>query len=79
MPPSRGSARPAWARRNPRLLFRFVGSFLFRLAARTLSGLLFQEPPRFTRRDSSGLRPPPLYVRKKLASQALGVGVTGMA
>jgi hypothetical protein len=31
------------------LLFRFVGVFLFRLAERRFWGLLFQEPPRFTR------------------------------
>ena len=35
--------------RNPRLLFRLSGVFLLRLAERTLAGLLFQEPPRFTR------------------------------
>ena len=38
------------ARRNPWLLLRLPGVFLFRLAERTLSGLLFQEPPRSTRR-----------------------------
>lgn len=41
--------RPDWARRKPKLLFRFDGVFLLRLAERTLAGLLFQEPPRFTR------------------------------
>ena len=39
----------ALARRNPRLLFRLSGVFLLRLAERTLRGLLFHEPPRFTR------------------------------
>ena len=37
------------ATRKPRLLFRFVGSFLLRLAERRFCGLLFQEPPRLTR------------------------------
>ncbi len=37
------------ARRKPRLLFRFVGVFLFRLAERRFCGLLIQEPPRLTR------------------------------
>ena len=43
----------AWvvlARRNPWLLFRLSGVFLLRLAERRLSGLLFQDPPRSTRR-----------------------------
>ena len=44
--PIRGSVL---ARRKPRLLFRFVGVFLFRLAERRFCGLLFQEPPRLTR------------------------------
>jgi hypothetical protein len=33
------------------LLFRFVGSLLFRFAERQFLGLLFQEPPRNTRFD----------------------------
>ena len=37
------------ASRNPRLLLRLPGSFLLRLAERTLAGLLFQLPPRITR------------------------------
>ena len=37
------------ARRKPRLLFRFSGSFLLRFADRALRGLLFQLPPRITR------------------------------
>ncbi len=37
------------ARRNPRLLFRFDGVFLFRYADRQFLALLFQLPPRFTR------------------------------
>lgn len=37
----------ARAQRNPTLLFRFDGSFLFRLAARTCAAvLLFHDPPR---------------------------------
>jgi hypothetical protein len=36
--------------RNPLLEFRLSGLFLFRLAQRTFLGLLFQEPPRSTRR-----------------------------
>src|SRR4051812_11075593 len=38
----------AWATRNPRLLFRFSGAFLFRFADRPLRGLLFQLLPRIT-------------------------------
>ena len=45
------------ASRNPRLLFRLSGVFLLRLAERTLRGLLFQEPPRFTRRQTLVLFP----------------------
>lgn len=37
------------ATRKPRLLFRFVGVFLLRLAERRFCGLLFHEPPRLTR------------------------------
>ena len=37
------------ARRKPRLLLRLSGAFLLRFAERTLSGSLFQEPPRKTR------------------------------
>ena len=37
------------ARRKPRLLLRFVGPLLLRLAARQFCGSLFQLPPRFTR------------------------------
>ena len=47
----------ALARRNPRLLFRLSGVFLLRLAERTLCGLLFHEPPRFTRWALSGRLP----------------------
>jgi hypothetical protein len=40
------------AQRKPRLLLRFDGSFLLRLAARRIDGLsLFQLPPRLTRAD----------------------------
>lgn len=37
-------------RRKPMLSLRLAGWFLLRLADRTLSGLLFQEPPRNARR-----------------------------
>ena len=39
----------AAARRKPRLLFRFSGSFLLRFAGRQFLGSLFQLPPRMTR------------------------------
>ncbi len=45
------------ASRKPVLLFRLSGSSLLRLAERALSGLLFQPPPRTTRR-SQGERAP---------------------
>ena len=37
------------ATRKPKLLLRFPGVFLLRLAERTFCGLLFQPPPRITR------------------------------
>jgi len=37
------------AQRAPTSLLRFVDVFVLRAAARTLSALLFQPPPRFTR------------------------------
>jgi hypothetical protein len=37
------------ARRKPRLLFRFDGSFLLRYEDRQFAASLFQLPPRFTR------------------------------
>ena len=40
--------------RNPILLLRLSGLLLLRAAARALSGLLFQEPPRNTRASSQG-------------------------
>ena len=40
--------------RKPRLLLRFPVSFLLRLAERRFLGLLFQEPPRATRRQGDG-------------------------
>ncbi|MEI2768089.1 MAG: hypothetical protein V9E86_06245 [Nitrosomonas sp.] len=40
--------------RKPRLLLRLSGWLLLRADARTLSGLLFQEPPRSTRTSSQG-------------------------
>jgi hypothetical protein len=51
------AARVDWARRNPRLLFRLSAVFLLRTAERTFLGLLFQEPPRTTRRPPYGLLP----------------------
>ena len=39
--------------RNPTLLFRLPGLFLFRFAARSLLAVLFQEPPRTTRDELS--------------------------
>jgi len=39
--------------RNPLLLFRLVVVFLLRLAERRFLGLLFQEPPRRTRRHGA--------------------------
>lgn len=36
-------------RRNPVLLFRFSGSFLFRLEVRVFLALLFHDPPRMER------------------------------
>jgi hypothetical protein len=41
------------ATRKPTLLLRLSGWFLLRLAERRLCGLLFQEPPRRTRRDGA--------------------------
>lgn len=44
---ARGLPRSAYPlQRNPILLLRFVGSFLFRFETRTFLALLFQEPPR---------------------------------
>ena len=43
----------ARASRKPMLLLRLSGSFLLRLAERTLLALLFQDPPRNTRRKLS--------------------------
>jgi hypothetical protein len=40
------------ATRKPALLFRFSVLFLLRAAARSLLGLLFQEPPRKTRQGA---------------------------
>ena len=39
------------AKRNPLFLFRLSGWFLLRFAERRFLGLLFQEPPRRTRRQ----------------------------
>jgi hypothetical protein len=43
------SLHGAVARRKPRLLLRFVGSFLLRFDDRQFLAVLFQLPPRFTR------------------------------
>ena len=48
------AARADWARRKPRLLFRVSVVFLLRFAERRFLGLLFQEPPRITRRPPRG-------------------------
>jgi len=42
------------ARRKPRLLFRFDGSFLLRFADRQFLAVLFQLPPRLTRFEPHG-------------------------
>ena len=39
--------------RKPTLLFRLFGLFLLRMAERALAWLLFQDPPRSTRRSES--------------------------
>lgn len=51
------TVRADWTRRNPMLLFRLSGLFLFRFEARKFSGLLFQDPPRITRWPSLGPLP----------------------
>ena len=78
------------ARRNPRLLLRFDGSFLLRYAERQLSASLFQEPPRTTRLepllpsaadDTTGDHPPPQAVAVGLGDvgeQAGGAGREGV-
>ena len=45
------------ATRKPRLLLRFSGLLLLRLATRQFSALLFQLPPRFTRLEPYGMAP----------------------
>jgi len=40
--------------RNPTLSFRLFGLFLLRMAERALAWLLFQDPPRSTRRQKDG-------------------------
>ena len=47
----------AWASRKPLLSLRLSVSFLLRFDARRFAGLLFQEPPRITRRTGSPPRP----------------------
>ena len=44
------------AKRKPILLFRLSELFLLRFAERRFLGLLFQEPPRKTRRDRGPFR-----------------------
>ena len=64
----------SWAQRNPILSFRFVGVFLFRFADRTLSGSLFQDPPRITKSDRprmEGLSPATFCL--SITSNVLGV------
>jgi hypothetical protein len=69
-PPAKQSARHkgGLASRKPRLLFLFVGSLLFRFAARAFWLLLLKLPPRITRCafiDPSP--PPPLLWRRSLS------------
>jgi hypothetical protein len=78
-PPWRGgcSQTPVLAGRKPRLLFLLSGELLFRLAARTLCGVLFQLPPRFTR-----LEPPlldPSVPRARLTHRAGGCEIGQVA
>ena len=61
------------------LLLRLSGLFLLRFAERNLSGLLFQEPPRSTRRDRSGPSPLDYYRGKNLFAQAQSLCLFGMA
>ena len=61
------------------LLLRLSGLFLLRFAERNLSGLLFQEPPRSTRRVQSGPSPLVYYPGKNLFPQAQRIGLSGMA
>ena len=49
--------RADWAKRRPILLLRFARVFLLRLAERRFRGVLFQAPPRITRRFRSGPLP----------------------
>ena len=60
------------------LLLRLSGLFLLRFAERKFSGLLFQEPPRTTRRDRSGPSPLEYYPGKNLFPQAHCIGLFGM-
>ena len=76
-------AESVLARRKPMLLFRLSAVFLLRFAERAFSGLLFQEPPRSTRRQgavqASGaigrIEPPAPEDRM---AQAPGVGMLRM-
>ena len=61
------------------LLFRLSGVLLLRFAERALSGWLFHEPPRNTRRPSLARSPGKYDPRKERRAQALDVGVAGMA
>jgi len=66
--PPKDSAQRETTTRKPMLLFRFVGSLLFRFAERQFRALLFQEPPRSTRFDpddcgQTSLRTRVFYIR----------------
>jgi hypothetical protein len=56
-----GGAR---ARRQPRLLFRFPGSFQLRIADRQFCGSLFQLPPRITREEPCDRSPATVVARR---------------
>ncbi len=62
-------------RRKPKLLLRLSGVLLLRLAERTLSGLLFQLPPRFTRLEPYGPSSQVHHCRKPFSAHSQGIGV----
>ena len=66
-------------RRTPKLLLRLPGSLLLRFAERTLAGLLFQLPPRFTRLEPLGPSSQVHHCRKPLSAQCQGIGVNHVA
>jgi hypothetical protein len=53
--------------RKPRLLFRFSGSFLLRIAELQFLALFLQLPPRFTRFEPNG-RPPKYVLAREFGS-----------